>query len=174
MHAFATDPALRLYALTGSLVALHLIVLAGYTGRVRTQHKAFVNPEDAVALKGTQVEADHPDVMRVKRAHQNALENAVPFFAVVSFRHPDCLYRLPIPKSNQVSNGSIGRHEALFDPRQANRYALLAKPGTQLLRQGQNFLNRRDSLAVNAFKQLLHPIARLSCLLHQSSYFRGV
>ena len=78
----ANDPILSLYALTATLVSLHLIVLAAYTGRVRTQHKAFVNPEDVAALKGTQAEADHPDVLRVKRAHMNALENAVPFLAI--------------------------------------------------------------------------------------------
>jgi uncharacterized MAPEG superfamily protein len=76
------DPILKLYALVSTLVALHLILLAGWTGSVRTRHKTFVNPEDAVALKGKQVESDHPDVLRVKRAHQNALENAIPFFAI--------------------------------------------------------------------------------------------
>ena len=79
---FADNPALKLYALVSALVALHLILLAAYTGRVRTQRKVYVNPEDAAMFKGTQGEADHPDVLRVKRAHQNALENAVPFFAV--------------------------------------------------------------------------------------------
>jgi uncharacterized MAPEG superfamily protein len=76
------DPALRLFALVATLVALHLLLLAGATGAIRARHKAFVNPEDASVLGGKQVEADHPDVLRVKRAHQNALENAVPFFAI--------------------------------------------------------------------------------------------
>jgi glutathione S-transferase len=75
-------PALKLYALASTLVALHLILLAGWTGAVRNRHKTYVNPEDATTLKGTLVAADHADVLRVKRAHYNALENAVPFFAV--------------------------------------------------------------------------------------------
>ena len=74
--------ALKLYALVSTLVALHLVLLALWTGVVRTRHKTFVNPEDAVALKGKQVESDHADVLRVKRAHQNAMENALPFFAI--------------------------------------------------------------------------------------------
>ena len=82
MQAFADNPALKLYALTGTLVALQLLVLAGWTGFVRTKHKAFVNPEDATLNKGAQVEADHPDVLRTKRAHQNAIESAIPFLAV--------------------------------------------------------------------------------------------
>jgi uncharacterized MAPEG superfamily protein len=76
------DPILKLWALVSTLVALHLVLLALWTGTVRTRHKTFTNPEDAVALKGTKVESDHPDVLRVKRAHQNALENAIPFFAI--------------------------------------------------------------------------------------------
>jgi len=81
MH-LTNDPILGLYALVASLVSLHLIVLAAYTGRVRTLHKTFVNPEDAAAFKGKGVEIEHPDVLRVKRAHMNALENAVPFLAI--------------------------------------------------------------------------------------------
>jgi uncharacterized MAPEG superfamily protein len=76
------DPILKLYALVSTLVALHLVLLALWTGVVRNRDKKFVNPEDAAALKGTQAESDHPDVLRVKRAHQNALENAIPFFAI--------------------------------------------------------------------------------------------
>jgi glutathione S-transferase len=76
------DPILKLYALVSTLVALHLVLLALWTGVVRTRHKTFVNPEDAATLKGTNVESDHPDVLRVKRAHQNAMENALPFFAI--------------------------------------------------------------------------------------------
>ncbi len=82
MHPFANDPALRLFALTSSLLAVHLLLLAAWTGRVRTQHKTYVNPEDAGTFKGKGAESDHPDVERVKRAHSNALENAVPFFVV--------------------------------------------------------------------------------------------
>jgi len=77
-----SDPALGTYAIVASLVGVHLILLAFWTGTVRARNKKFVNPEDAGAFKGDQAEADHPDVLRVKRAHQNALENAVPFFAI--------------------------------------------------------------------------------------------
>lgn len=76
------NPAVRLYAVVSTLVGVHLILLAAWTGTVRIRRKLFVNPEDAAFLKGTAAEADHPDVVRIKRAHQNALENAVPFFAV--------------------------------------------------------------------------------------------
>jgi glutathione S-transferase len=76
------DPVLKVYALFASILALHLLALALWTGAVRVRRKVWVNPEDAKFNKGEQVEADHPDTQRVKRAHQNGLENAVPFFVV--------------------------------------------------------------------------------------------
>ncbi|MCA9297982.1 MAG: MAPEG family protein [Phycisphaerales bacterium] len=80
MPSFA--PAFKVYALTSAIIVLQLLVLAGWTGAIRTMRKTFVNPEDAKLNKGEQVDVDHPDVQRVKRAHQNLLENAVPFFAI--------------------------------------------------------------------------------------------
>ena len=80
--ALADNPALTLYALCAAILAVHLLLLALWTGSVRVQRKVWVNPEDAKLNKGENVEADHPDVQRVKRAHLNAIENAVPFFAV--------------------------------------------------------------------------------------------
>ena len=74
--------AIKLFAITASIVALHLVALALWTGTVRSMRKVYVNPEDAKMLKGAGSDVDHPDVARVKRAHQNLLENAVPFFAV--------------------------------------------------------------------------------------------
>jgi glutathione S-transferase len=41
-----------------------------------------VNPEDAVFNKGDKVDADCFAVLRVKAAHLNLLENAVPFFVI--------------------------------------------------------------------------------------------
>jgi glutathione S-transferase len=41
-----------------------------------------VNPEDKVVNKGELAEQEHDDVLRIKRAHINALENAVPFFVI--------------------------------------------------------------------------------------------
>lgn len=82
MQSLFDNPALKIYALSSAVVALHLFILAFMTAGRRAGLKAFVNPEDATLNKGTQVEVDHADVQRVKRAHQNALENAVPFFAV--------------------------------------------------------------------------------------------
>lgn len=76
------SPALQLYALFSTVLAVQLLALALWTGTVRVMKKQWVNPEDAKLSKGENVQVDHPDVARVKRAHQNAIENAIPFFAV--------------------------------------------------------------------------------------------
>ena len=78
----SANPAMALYAMVATLLVFHLFILAGYTGYVRAKNKQFVNPEDAKLNKAENVEQEHADVARAKRAHQNALENAVPFFAV--------------------------------------------------------------------------------------------
>lgn len=79
---FTPGSALSLYAIAATFVAFHLIGLALYTGRVRLEHKQFVNAEDARFNKGEVAEKEHDDVVRVKKAHANLLENALPFFVV--------------------------------------------------------------------------------------------
>lgn len=82
MPEWLDAPALRLYFICSSVLALHMVALALWTGTVRTLRKTYVNPEDSRAFKGQQADADHPDVVRTKKAHLNAIENAVPFFVV--------------------------------------------------------------------------------------------
>jgi uncharacterized MAPEG superfamily protein len=79
------SPALQVLIITATILALHLIALALWTGTVRLRRKVYVNPEDARHFSVTTGESEHPDVQRVKRAHQNALENLVPFFIVAWF-----------------------------------------------------------------------------------------
>lgn len=83
MEALWQFAAIKVYAIVAVALALQSIALAFGTAAVRTKRKQIVNPEDAAVVKGGKVEAvDHPDVQRVKRAHQNLLENIVPFYAV--------------------------------------------------------------------------------------------
>ncbi len=90
-RAMLDTPALKFYALASTILSLQLIALALWTGTVRVRNKKWVNPEDAKFNKGDETEADHPAVQRVKRAHLNALENAVPFFIV------GLLYAMTVP-----------------------------------------------------------------------------
>lgn len=81
MRLFAEYPELRPYFVVTALLALQLLGLATLTAIVRTRRKVYVNREDAL-LGGDVAEADHPDVLRVKRVHQNGVENVLPFCAV--------------------------------------------------------------------------------------------
>jgi uncharacterized MAPEG superfamily protein len=78
----ADNYAIRIYAIAATVVALHLLALAGWVGTVRMARKQWVNPEDAALNKGVAVATEDEVLARVKRAHMNALENAVPFFVV--------------------------------------------------------------------------------------------
>jgi microsomal prostaglandin-E synthase 1 len=79
--AIVQSPA-QIFAFSAALLGVHLVLLALWTGTVRVRRKQWINPEDAALNKGAQVDSEHPDVLRVKRAHANALENAVPYFAI--------------------------------------------------------------------------------------------
>lgn len=83
MSALSHAPALQAYALSASVIALSLYALGFLTAKTRADRKVVVNPEDAGLNRNAQVaDHEHADVSRIKRAHQNALENAVPFFAL--------------------------------------------------------------------------------------------
>jgi glutathione S-transferase len=75
--------AFRMYASACIVVVLIMYVLAFKTGSVRGKRKAVVNAEDVNVYAGAGVvDVEHADVQRVKRAHLNAIENAVPFFVI--------------------------------------------------------------------------------------------
>lgn len=77
------QPAFQLYAICSAVLVVALYVLAFLTGKIRDRRKAVVNPEDVRVYVGAAVvEIEHPDVQRVKRAHLNLIENAVPFFVI--------------------------------------------------------------------------------------------
>lgn len=83
MHSVFSDPVLAAYALSAAAVVIILYALGFETARIRAARKVVVNPEDAGINGGAAVaEVEHADVLRIKRAHLNSLENAVPFLAI--------------------------------------------------------------------------------------------
>ena len=83
MTTLATDPILQSYAIACVLLVATMYFLAFRTVSLRTARERVVNHEDVNVYSGsTVVETDDPDVQRVKRAHTNLLENAVPFFTL--------------------------------------------------------------------------------------------
>ena len=74
--------AFKLYAICSCILALNLMVLSGMTGGTRARTKSPGNPEDAGKPRDAEKAPDHPDVVRVTRAHWNALENIPIFWAI--------------------------------------------------------------------------------------------
>jgi prostaglandin-E synthase 1 len=82
MNAFA-DPVFQAYTLAASATIVLLYALGFLTAKTRAERKIVLNPEDVSVNSGSKVgEVEHPDVLRIKRAHLNLLETAVPFFAI--------------------------------------------------------------------------------------------
>lgn len=76
------DPVFQSYALAVAAIVLTLYGLAFRTVATRASRKVEVNAEDIGTRGATLAPVEHPDVLRVKRAHLNLLENALPFFAI--------------------------------------------------------------------------------------------
>ncbi|HJQ84452.1 MAG TPA: MAPEG family protein [Candidatus Binatia bacterium] len=76
------DPVIRLYVVVYVLLALKMAALGSYTSILRLGRKVYATPEDyrfqGLAPRPTVDE----DVERVRRAHQNDLENILPFFVL--------------------------------------------------------------------------------------------
>lgn len=76
-------PVLQLYALSSAIVILTMYGLGVLTAKKRAEKKVVINPEDVKVNSGAKVsDEEHPEVLRVKRAHLNAMENALPFFVI--------------------------------------------------------------------------------------------
>jgi len=80
-HALG-DPVVRLYVVVYLLLALKMAAVGSYTSVLRIRRKVYATPED-YALQGMAVRTTRDeDIERVRRAHQNDLENILPFFVV--------------------------------------------------------------------------------------------
>ena len=83
MPTLISLPAFQLYAICSSILILSLYGLGFFTAKLRNDRKLVVNHEDVIMNGNAKlVDTEHSDVLRVKRAHLNALENAVPFFVI--------------------------------------------------------------------------------------------
>jgi len=83
MNALLALPAVQTYAIASALLVVLLYGLGFYTAKRRNDTKKVMNKEDVAINGGAEVvEVEHPDVLRIQRAHRNSLENAVPFFVL--------------------------------------------------------------------------------------------
>ncbi|KAK8753102.1 hypothetical protein OTU49_002511 [Cherax quadricarinatus] len=72
------NPVFTSYVFWSAVLAAKMLIMGPITGYFRVTRKAFANPEDAASMgvKGTKI---NENVERVRRAHQNDLEN-IPVF----------------------------------------------------------------------------------------------
>ncbi len=81
--SLSNEPVLQLFALSSAVVVVTLYGLGFATAKKRADRKLVINPEDVAVNSGAKVgDGEHPDVLRIKRAHLNGIENAVPFFVL--------------------------------------------------------------------------------------------
>uniref|UniRef100_A0A1Q3F4B4 Microsomal glutathione S-transferase 1 n=2 Tax=Culex tarsalis TaxID=7177 RepID=A0A1Q3F4B4_CULTA len=94
----AIDPdAFHAYACWAAILVIKMVLMSALTTLKRIGRKVFINPEDA-ALAGAEVVQSDPEVERVRRAHQNDVEN-IPLFLAVGF-----LYLLTSPNVTLAVN----------------------------------------------------------------------
>ncbi|KAM9334842.1 microsomal glutathione S-transferase 1-like [Symphorus nematophorus] len=79
------SPVLQAFSTYTTIVILKMMLMSPLTTYFRLTRKVFANLEDTTLVSSTQdkklVRVD-PDVERVRRCHQNDLENIVPFVVV--------------------------------------------------------------------------------------------
>ncbi|KAK3701143.1 hypothetical protein RRG08_029615 [Elysia crispata] len=76
------NPVFSAFVTYAVLVILKTMIMSFFTAYQRMSNKAFSNEEDVASFKGGkkfEVIRYHPAVERVRRCHQNDLENVIPF-----------------------------------------------------------------------------------------------
>jgi uncharacterized MAPEG superfamily protein len=82
MNALLAEPVVRLYAICTAVLVIKMLLTANATGMLRTVRKVYATPEDYRFFGQDPVARRDEDVERTRRAHQNDLENVLPFFAL--------------------------------------------------------------------------------------------
>ncbi|XP_015585660.1 microsomal glutathione S-transferase 1 [Cephus cinctus] len=81
--AIEIDPQLfGVFAFWSGILILKIMSMALLTAKQRFAKKVFANSEDLMNKSDAKVKYDDPDVERVRRAHQNDLENILPWFLI--------------------------------------------------------------------------------------------
>lgn len=77
------NPIFRMYLGYAALAIVKVLAMAPITAYHRIKNKAFANEEDAKrGNKTIPLNTNHPDVERVRRCHQNDIENVIFFVAL--------------------------------------------------------------------------------------------
>ncbi len=82
MNELMNDPVFRVYTLCTGLLVLKMLILGTTVGITRMVKGEFISPEDYALAGKTAPATGHPTIERLRRAHQNDLENIPAFFVV--------------------------------------------------------------------------------------------
>src|SRR4051812_46972354 len=82
MNALLADPVMRLYAACAAVLVVKMLVTANLTGFYRTSRKVYATPEDYRFFGQDPVSRRDEDIERVRRSHQNDVENILPFLGI--------------------------------------------------------------------------------------------
>jgi len=88
MTEVALQPAMQLYMLCAAILTLKMLLTGTAVGTLRVAKGVFITPEDYAFAGKTPAGADE-QIERVRRAHQNDVENVLPFL-VVGFLYALC------------------------------------------------------------------------------------
>lgn len=82
MPQLLADPVVRLFALCAAVLVIKMLLTANLTGIYRTSRKVYATPEDYRFFGQDPANRRDEDIERVRRAHQNDLENILPFLGI--------------------------------------------------------------------------------------------
>ncbi|KAH0540551.1 microsomal glutathione S-transferase 1 [Cotesia glomerata] len=81
MATIIREELLKEFGFWSTVLVVKILIMAILTARQRFAKKVFSNPEDRMD-KSSKITTEDPDVERVRRAHQNDLENILPWFVM--------------------------------------------------------------------------------------------
>jgi uncharacterized MAPEG superfamily protein len=82
MNDLLKDPTVAWFALCSIVLALKILLLGGATGLTRILRGNYMSPEDYATFGAQPSGESDPLIERLRRAHQNDLENILPFFLI--------------------------------------------------------------------------------------------
>lgn len=82
METLLANPAVRLFGITYLILVLKMVAVGAYTSSIRIRKNVYATPEDYRFRRLAPRAGADEDVERARRAHQNDLENILPYFGV--------------------------------------------------------------------------------------------
>lgn len=81
MHDLFNDPAFRLYSACAAILVIKMWITGNGTGLLRVIRKNYISGED-YTMVGSAPKPPDEQIERLRRAHQNDLENILPFLVI--------------------------------------------------------------------------------------------